>query len=344
MNRPDFILRKFKFYELMENPHPLYILDSSNEENTQKINEYIQQFKKLNITYKWVPPGKDYVYQLLPLIKEKYCFHMGDDDFIIPKTISECADFLESHPDYGTCSGQQVNIRLRKEDYDKPYGIIERQTRPINRSFEEEDMFARVKKFWSGSTPFICFAVRRIETERTIRDVTKHFGLLEDMYEFILLTVLVLSGKYKVLDKLGYVMQVSDLRTFNHHLAEDLFLFPSAAEQWKIYLEGLSKILQEKGTAEKESVEIAKKMFILYLAHLYLTNQFSTETGWSPISQKKSIPVRQNLFKKSKRLVSRLPFLKSIYYKFNPPVYVNRPESKYFKDFKKIKDFLENNQ
>src|SRR3989344_5989671 len=110
MNRPDYMLRKFRFYEL-------------------------------------VPPGKDYVYQLLPLIKEKYCFHMGDDDLIIPKTSSECADFLEDHPDYGTCSGQQVNIRFRKKDFDNAYGIIERQTVPINRSFEEEDTLARIKNF-----------------------------------------------------------------------------------------------------------------------------------------------------------------------------------------------------
>src|SRR3989338_8876795 len=146
MNRPDFILRKFRFYEMTENPHPLYILDSSNEENALKIKNYISQFNnKLEVIYKWVPAGKDYVYQLLPLIKEKYCFHMGDDDLVIPKTISECADFLEDHPDYGTCSGQQVNIRFRKEDYDKTYGIIERQTVPINRSFEEEDTLTRIK-------------------------------------------------------------------------------------------------------------------------------------------------------------------------------------------------------
>lgn len=343
MNRPDFMLRKFRFYELMKNFHPLYVLDSSNEENSQKIKEHIKQFRTLNITYLWVPAGKDYVYQLLSLIKERYCFHMGDDDFIIPKTISECADFLESHPDYGTCSGQQVNIRLRKEDYDKPYGIVERVTRPINKSYEEGDILTRFKNFWSTTTPFICFAVRRVETERAIRNITKHFGLLEDMYEFILLTVLVSAGKYKVLDKLGYVMQVSDLRTFDHRLTEDLFMFPKAGEQWKIYLEGFSAILKEKGISQEVSMLTAKRVFILFLAtQLKIGNEWSLNAPKLTISGR---PVKKgfmhNLFRKLKHFISSKSFLKDIYYKFNSPEYVDRPESKYHEDFRKVKDFLE---
>ena len=339
MNRPDFLLRKFRFYELTKNPHPLYFQDSSNEENAQKIKDIIKQFKTLDIIYQWVPPGKDCVYQILPLIKEKYCFHVGDDDLVIPKTISECADFLEEHPDYATCSGRQVHIRFRKEDFDKPYGIIERQTRPVNESIEDEDMLVRIKNFWSGLV-FIGFTVRRIELERTMRNITKHFGLLEDMYEFILLTILVISGKSKVLDKLGYVMQISGLRTFNHHLTEDLFTFPEAGEQWRIYLEGFSEILRNKGISEKESYEIARKIFILYLAH-----QHRLETGWSLTDKKESTPVRpkQSLFRKIRRFASSVPVLKKIFYKFSPPHnYVNLPESKYYNDFKLVKDFLEN--
>src|SRR3990167_6208305 len=92
MNRPDFIFRHFEFYELMNSPHPIYVSDSSNEENAQRIRDGIKRFKNLNTTYQWVPPGKDCLYQLMPLIKEKYCMQIGDDDLIIPKTVSECAD------------------------------------------------------------------------------------------------------------------------------------------------------------------------------------------------------------------------------------------------------------
>ena len=340
MNRPDYMLRKFRFYELMENPHTLYVQDSSNEENAKKLKDSIEQFnKKLNIVYQWVPPG-NYVYQkLLPLIKEKYSFHMGDDDLIIPKTISECADFLEEHPDYATCAGKQVNIRFRKEDYNKSYGIIEKQTKPLNESIEDEDMLVRIKKFWLGAekSSFICFAVRRIETEKIMRKATQHFGLLEDMYEFSQNSIFIALGKFKVLDKLGYIMQISNIRTFNHHLTEDLFLFPSASEQWGIYLEGFSEILRDRGMSEKESYITANRTFILFLY-----SQYSLES-WPATDRKKSLSVQQNLFRKLRHFASNKPFIKKIYYKFNPPNnYVNLPESKYYNDFKLVKDFLEN--
>ena len=88
MNRPDFLLRHFEFYELTNSPHPIYISDSSTPENAEKIKSGIDKFKKLNITYQWAPPGKDCLHQLLPQIKEKYCIQIGDDDLMIPNTIS----------------------------------------------------------------------------------------------------------------------------------------------------------------------------------------------------------------------------------------------------------------
>ncbi|MBI2676548.1 MAG: TIGR00180 family glycosyltransferase [Candidatus Yanofskybacteria bacterium] len=334
MNRPDFILRQFEFYEFMSSPHSIYILDSSNEENAEKLKEGIKKFKNFETTYQWAPPGKDCLYQLTPLIKEKYCVQIGDDDIVIPKTISECADFLEEHPDYGTCAGKQVDIRFRQEDYSKPYGLIEQQTLPLGRSVEDGNMLVRAKNFWSDPT-FICFAVRRTETEKTIRNITKHFGLLEDMLEFLLLSILIISGKSKVLDKLGYVMQISGIRSFDHSLTAN---FSFISEKWSICEKGFSEIIQEKGVPEKESLKIIKWIFLIYLVYPY---RFSTETGWLSVGQEESAPARRNLFKKLRYFISSKPLLKSIYYKFYPPSYVDRPESKYFNDFKIVKDFLE---
>ena len=337
MNRPDFILRQFEFYELMDSPHPIYISDSSNEENAEKLKNGIKKFKKLNITYQWAPPGKDCLYLLLPLVKEKYCIWMGDDDIMIPKTISECADFLEKHPDYATCAGKQVDIRFRKEDYNKPYGIIERQTLPLGRSIEDENMFARAKNFWSDQT-FLGFMVRRVEVEKEICNITKHFYLMGDLTEFLLLSVLITSGKSRVLNKLGYVMQISNLRSFDHSITAN---FTSIGEEWSICEKGFSDILRKKGISEKESLTAVKGIFILYLACLYFPHLFSIETSRLSTDQKESKLDQPGLLKKLRYFASNLPFLKSIYYKLNPPEYVTKPESKYFKDFKVVKDFLE---
>lgn len=339
MNRPDFMLRHFKFYELTKSPHPLYISDSSNEENAEKVKEGIEQFKKLDITYQWVSPGKDNIYSLLPLIREKYCIHVGDDDLIIPKTISECADFLENHPDYAACSGRQVNIRFRKEDYNMPYGIIERQTRPLGRSLEEEDMLMRVKNFWSDST-FINFSVRRVEeVEKPMRNITKHFSLLEHLLDFLLASILAVSGKLKVLDKLGYVMQISDLRyNFDHSLTVNFLVSPDFNEKWKICESGFSEIIRKKDASKEESIKIVRWIFALYL-----TRQLANETMSLPVDRTEPLLVKHNSYKNKRYFKKFLPLIKKVIYNFKEPQNVNRPESKYFSDFKIVKDFLEKN-
>lgn len=339
MNRPDFLLRHFRFYDLTNSPHPLYISDSSNEENAKKIQEYIRQFKKLNITYQWAPPGKDCLNQLLPLIKEKYSIHIGDDDLIIPETFTECAEFLETHPNYATCAGKQINIRFQKEDYNKPYGKIDRLSPTLVAPLEDENALVRIQKFWANPS-FMNFSVRRIELEIIMRNSTKNFSLMEHMLDFLLASMPVISGKHKVLDKLGYIMQVSGIRyDFVNDQTIDYLLMPEAGEKWKIAQDGLSGILQNIGKTKEESFRIAKWIFILYLAQ-----QFARETNWLQISDSKSpVRSRESFKKRLRRFAADVPVLKNVYRKFNPSKDVTAPGSKYFSDFKIVKDFLENN-
>lgn len=317
MNRPDFILRQLHFYELMDNPHPIYISDSSNKDNAKKIKEEIKKFKKFPIIYQWSAPGRDHLLELLNLVKEKYCIQMGDDDLLIPKTISECADFLEKHPDYGTCGGKQVNFRFSKEDYDKPFGIIKRLTRPFGRSFEEGSLLLRVKDFWSDSS-FICFSVRRLETEKKIRNITKNFSLMDYVTEFILWSILIFSGKSKIIDKLGYIMQVSDNRhPFVDYAGVDHFMASPINEKWGIILNGLSEFTQEFHNLSKEEGDrIAKWAFTLYLINQFKLNAIAL----FPLGQKPSLSGKESLFKKIKNILSR---------------------SRYSNDIKAVRDFLE---
>ena len=341
INRPDFVLRQFEFYELMNSPHPVYVSDSSNEENAEKIKNGIQKFKKLKIVYEWAPPGKDHTYSLLSLVKEKYCMQMGDDDLIIPKTISDCADFLENHPDYATCSGKQVNIRLRPEDYNKPRGIIGTQTMPFGRSIEHEDMFVRVRNFWSDST-FICFAVRRTEIERKIRNITKHFSLLDYVTEFVIWSALIIDGKAKVLNELGYIMQLGNRYGWVDYPGIQFFMSSpsSTAKKWEIVLNGLSEILEERGRSKEENSKIARWVLTLYLVHQF-TLEVDDPGAYPFLTQKRSISAKRNLSKKIRYFASSFPLFKRIYYRFKTPQDVTRPESKYFKDFKIVKDFIE---
>lgn len=350
MNRPDFILRQLEFYELIRSPHPIYLSDSSNSENAEKLKNGIEKFKNFEIIYQWALPGKDNLNLLLPLVKEKYCIQMGDDDIMIPQTISECADFLEDNPDYATCGGKQINFSFRDEEYNQPYGIIGHQTLPHGRSLENDDMLPRIKEFWfnlktTGSDfyisniSFICFTVRSVELEKLIRNLTKHFSLTEHIMEFIATSSLVVAGKSKILGKLGYVMQQNNNRySFTHHLTVDVVTDPLMSSKWEIAHKGFAKIVEKMGKTEEESLRIAKWIFIVYLAR-----QFFLEISWPPVDVKKSAQkvTPKSLPKKLRRFISASSFIKNIYYKFNQPKDVSRSESKYYEDFRMVKEFLE---
>ena len=335
MNRPDFILRQLRFYDLVNSPHPVYLSDSSSEENAEKLKQGLKEIKKFTVVYQWAPPGKDHLHALLPLVEESYCLQMGDDDLMIPKTISACADFLEEHLDYATCAGKQVDVRFRTEDYNKPYGLVDRQTRPLGRSIEHKDMLARLRDFWSDP-PFICFAVRRIEIEKKIRNATKHFSLMERFLEVLLWSILAMAGKAKTIDELGYIMQISNNRCFSTELAVDFMLGPATKEKWDICQNGLSELLREGGISLEESQNVAKWIFILYLAR-----NFTYETSWRSYGYAKPESIKPETSKKIRNFAAHLPLLKKMYYQFKPPQDVTRPESKYFNDFKMVKEFLE---
>lgn len=346
INRPDFLLRQLEFHSQTNSPHPIYISDSSSPENVEKIKEGIKKFKNLKIIYQWDPPGKDCVFNLLPLVEEKYCVQVSDDDLVIPETISECAEFLEGHSDYGICGGKQVNFYFKKEDFNKPYGKIERQTLPLNESIENENMLDRAQNFLSNPRPpFIYFAVRRMELEKEIRNLTRNFHPLGDMFEFLTLNMMIVFGKYKVLDRVGYIMQRSITRFQEHGMMKDFLLFPSFLQEWKICENGFSEFIHKTGIPREKSIKMVRWIFMVLFANIYAAEINRPYIGQKRFANKSSFARKKSSqLKKLRQYLSKSPFLKSVYYKFAPPNDVSRPESKYFNDFKVVKDFLEQNR
>ena len=338
MDRPDFILRQFEFYEQMKSPHPVYISDSSNEENAEKIKNGIKKFKNFEIAYQWAPPGKDCLYQLTPLVKEKYCIQMGDDALIIPKTISECANFLESNPGYGTCMGKQINIRLENDV--GLFGKILRISPPINRSAEHDDLRIRVKDLFQEPI-FIVFSVRKTDDERAMRDITRHFFLASHMEEFLVVNLLLSFGKSKTLDKLGYIMQIHKQRHaplfYNSYI--DFLLSPDMHEQWKTCEREFAGLLHRQGMSMEESLRTVKWLFTFFLSR-----QFTLNTQDVVLNDlKHKINFKKKLKSKLKHFARKIHMLKKIYQKINPPVYADNIQSKYYQDFKIVKDFIEKN-
>ena len=115
-NRPDFIHRMLSYYNLIESPHPILIGDASDETTSKKITNIIDGFKNLEVKYfHWKNVGcNQTIYRLTEkaLPNYHYCVPVGDDDFLIPSSLSKCASFLADNPDYRTAQGRAAYLRL----------------------------------------------------------------------------------------------------------------------------------------------------------------------------------------------------------------------------------------
>lgn len=54
-------------------------------------------------------------------VSEQYCAFSGDDDFLVPESLSRCAAFLRDNPDYRMAYGSGLTLEI---EHDRPHGNI----------------------------------------------------------------------------------------------------------------------------------------------------------------------------------------------------------------------------
>lgn len=115
VNRPEFLVRQLAYYAGQHFPYPLVVADSSDTRTI--IPEVL--LKSLNITHLELPREgvAEAIIAANQQISTKYAAFIGDDDFFIPEGLAACAEFLDSHPDYGAANGKAWAFALPT-----PYG------------------------------------------------------------------------------------------------------------------------------------------------------------------------------------------------------------------------------
>jgi len=94
INRSEFLIRQLDYYVKVKCPYTIYIGDSSDKYHAEKNQQGIKKCgNKIRIAYCECLglSAKQAMNKLIENIKEKYCAVIGDDDFLIPKSLSKCA-------------------------------------------------------------------------------------------------------------------------------------------------------------------------------------------------------------------------------------------------------------
>ena len=259
-NRSDFLIRQLKYYASVDSVHPIYIGDSSGEKEKEKILSIINLLKrKLEIKYFYYPKenGTEVINKISFQIKESYVAYNGDDDLLVPNSLSKCANFLNENKEFRTAQGLALIFSLKNEN-NKAHGQfnwLDRYTR-YPQSLEntaKERLINFSKNYWVPE-----FSVHRskewLEDIKNLENV-KDYNFAEYSRCFSFIT----GGKSKYIDCLYLLRQAHSDRIVSpkNMIGNKLW-----NKSYKIFLENIATILNKKdGLNFEEAKKIVDKQF-----------------------------------------------------------------------------------
>jgi len=113
MNRPKLLLRLICYYSVLEFQGKILIGDSSSTEIFQETAIALENYKDcLDICHRHLP-GRSVAAAVMDMnenLRTSFVCLAPDDDFIVPRTIAKCMQFLDGHSDYIAAHGMGVVI------------------------------------------------------------------------------------------------------------------------------------------------------------------------------------------------------------------------------------------
>lgn len=347
LDRLEFMIRQLKYYADLNSPHPVYIGDASDDENSKKLQSAIEKIgNQLTVFYYRYPKSEyslsDSVVNLYNKVGEKYCVQIGDDDYQIPGSLSKCAEFLENNPDYSSASGHAVSFRLKNNGV---YGDLERLADYPRRQIEAPTAAKRLIDFMSRYYVPL-FSVHRTEQTRKCWLQSKMLENLSFSTEILSSAMLLVLGKSKMIDCLSFIRQIHGRNlalpdTFDWIMRND----------WRPSFEVFIKILTEEVAATdnigaNEACQVVKEASWKYLARR-LSRECADKYGESNAVRTTQNRITPYLKITKFKVGQKLPWLKTLYRQRIRPLTkaslqlhdeVLRKGSKYHDDFKPVMD------
>lgn len=342
MNRPQFVIRQLHYYARVNCPHTIYIGDSSDEDAAKKIRNTIEELKnKISVIYFSYPKmgGVPCIRELMKNVKENYIALVGDDDFLVPRALTKCVEFLKTHPDYATAHGYAVTFKTIN---DSAVGQISKIKDYHRAEVESESASQRISDFLKNyyvtlfSVHYTDKLIKNWEISKNTYD--SHFSFSSEITPGCLD---IIDGKSKLLDCLGLVRQMHEQRLALQNTF-DLITHDSWQPEYKIFLDLVGQKLSEK---DKIPLDEAKSI-VSHSYWFYLQYWLDKDYAAYGVSQSRDKP-KENYRAMAYRT---LPFLRKPYRKIKQLILKKRwihaeaqnPKSPYYNDFQEIVKIINN--
>ena len=305
MNRSGFLIRLLRYYASLGSPHPVYIGDGGDREHQKRTELAIEELQsQINIHYHYWPEINDRqtLKRLGEVAGESYCAYTGDDDFLIPDSLSKCAEFLEDNSEYRTSQGKAVLFSLKQPG---PFGAMD-GIGPYwsKKEAEEKTGVERILHF--GQNYWVPqFSVHRrsefVEDSLYFENILdRSFGELIHNFTFIS------KGKSKFIDCL-YLLRQGHGANYRLPDAFDWLTGPDWYPSFQIFRDALTLALMETdGIAKETAEETVKQAFWAYLGFVPIKYQQKYGKS-SSFKQNATVNGKVNSQESLRELVKKIP-------------------------------------
>lgn len=286
-NRPKYVLRLARYWQSCGSLIRLKILDSSDELSSQ--DDLYRILDQGDATGMQFPPEISLAQKLLlglETVTTPYVVIWADDDFIVPKTLADGAQFLEKNPEYSAVSGQSGLFTVQETQYGQKISSVGSYTqRTINASRATERLRDHFDLY---TTNF--YSLQR--TEMLCESMREYWSgqFNYNNGELFLSANLVIRGKCISLNRL-YMMRQSHAFQSSAYLGD---LFDSVVDkdfprQYECLLTHVSELLAKRDNISlNEAKEAVKSAMWCYYAKGLLQK-------WQVRSASNQINLRQGL-------------------------------------------------
>lgn len=295
LNRTEFLLRQLSYYKRVACPHGIYIGDSSEPAQAQKLQEVVQSFSdSLNIYYEPYPHLNDMqtINALLKLVKEPYAAFVADDDFLCPNGLTQCAEYLSQHSDHSVAHGKALLCGFAGPHTQQfttgPY--------PMGSLYGETASKRLVSFYERYFVPL--FSVHR--TEEFIQATEAAWDIPDKAFrELLPCGISAVQGNVKELDCLYLIRQTHPQR----YVTADIFDWLTG-EDWALSFGLFQKHLTEalvvqEGLSVEQAQEVVKEAFwmhlLTHLQRIWAKNYGSFEGDTSMLDDRVAALVRRFL-------------------------------------------------
>lgn len=338
-DRPEFVSRLLDYYSSLASPHPIYLADSSTLENVKLIRDKIKKLEdKVKVHYQFYPPGDTIQCFIgaLRAVKEKYACYIGDDDFQVPSTLTECTNFLENNPDYSSAIGLSLTFKIADNSaYGEPSEIRDYPRISIEGNTAAERMASFLGPRPAPTINSVCRTKDLLESfEKSvhIKDMSFKGELLPSIF-------ILINGKLNVMDKVGFVRQIHS----SHYKLPDFFDWLTGNDWQNSFTSFQTIVVSELVIKDKIPQSVAKQYFKKAFWNFLSSLLQKYEAEFSQRRWSGNSPKGLRAF-----LVLNFPFMKKLRYNFlryylgrvRLSYEVEQPTSPYYADFEPIRKLL----